>query len=208
MARPQYNPILTFRTLAIVVATSLLGPLCLHAESPPVVFPNNVLLTGPESSQQLVVTQLLESGRTSDRTRTVDYTSSDTMIVSVNSRGVITPNREGQTTVEVRGADWAKTIPVKVQGISDPIPVSFRGDIQPILTKAACNSGGCHGKAEGQNGFKLSVFAFDDAFDHDSITRHGRGRRINIAAPDTSLLLRKATGLLPHGGGRLSLIHI
>ncbi len=202
MARPQYNPILPFRTLAIVVATSLLGPLFLHAESPPVVFPNNVLLTGPESSQQLVVTQLLESGRTSDRTRTVDYTSSDTMIVSVNSRGVITPNREGQTTVEVRGADWAKTIPVKVQGISDPIPVSFRGDIQPILTKAACNSGGCHGKAEGQNGFKLSVFAFDDAFDHDSITRHGRGRRINIAAPDTSLLLRKATGLLPHGGGR------
>ena len=203
MSGPRYKPILLVQRIGVAALLFLLlDPVNTQAASPPVVFPNNILLTGPESSQQLVVTQILDSGRTADQTRDVDYTSSDDEIVEVSSQGVITPKNEGQTTVEVRRGSWTTRIPVKVQGIRSPIPVSFRGDIQPILTKAACNSGGCHGKAEGQNGFKLSVFAFDDTFDHDSITRHGRGRRINVAAPDTSLILRKATGLVPHGGGR------
>src|SRR5262245_7902613 len=33
----------------------------------------------------------------------------------------------------------------------------FENDIEPILSRYGCNSSGCHGKAEGQNGFKLSV---------------------------------------------------
>ena len=37
----------------------------------------------------------------------------------------------------------------------------FENDILPILGRYGCNSSGCHGKAEGQGGFKLSVFAFD-----------------------------------------------
>ena len=130
------------------------------------------------------------------------YRTSDSNIITIDSLGVVKPINEGAATVIVELNEWSKTIPVTVEGLKTPRPVSFRSDIQPILTKAACNSGGCHGKAEGQNGFKLSVFAFDDDFDHDSITRHGRGRRINIASPASSLLLKKATGLLPHGGGR------
>ena len=31
----------------------------------------------------------------------------------------------------------------------------------PLLSKLGCNAGGCHGKASGQNGFKLSLFGFD-----------------------------------------------
>ena len=31
--------------------------------------------------------------------------------------------------------------------------VYFGTDVVPILTKLGCNSGGCHGKATGQNGF-------------------------------------------------------
>lgn len=171
-------------------------------QSTPIVFPNEVSLTGPESSQQFVVNQRLENGRTSDLTRVVEYSVSDTAIATVNSHGMLVPLQEGETQLLIRHGQWSQQIPIKIQGIESPTPVDFRGDIQPILTKAACNSGGCHGKAEGQNGFKLSVFAFDDTFDHDSITRHGRGRRINIAAPESSLLIRKATGLIPHGGGR------
>ena len=176
-------------------------------QTSPDVFPTAISLTGPESSQQLVVNRHLQSGRTTDLTRVVKYSIADAAIAKVNSHGMVMPLKEGETHLLVRHGQWSQRIPITVSGIKSPTPVDFRVDIQPILTKAACNSGGCHGKAEGQNGFKLSVFAFDDTFDHDSITRHARGRRINVAAPESSLLLRKATGMLPHGGGRKVMMH-
>ncbi len=79
--------------------------------------------------------------------------------------------------------------------------VTFERDIEPILTRAGCNAGACHGKARGQNGFALSLLGFDPAFDHDAIVREGRGRRVFPAVPEESLLLRKATARVPHGGG-------
>lgn len=81
------------------------------------------------------------------------------------------------------------------------VSLSFENDIIPILTRFGCNTSGCHGKAEGQNGFKLSVFGFDPVADYQSLTQEGRGRRTQTALPEQSLLLTKAAGLVPHGGG-------
>jgi hypothetical protein len=78
----------------------------------------------------------------------------------------------------------------------------FETDIEPILTVRGCNSGGCHGKSGGQNGFALSLFAFDPAFDHASIVSAARGRRLAPASPQESLLIQKGTGAVPHGGGK------
>ncbi|MBC7856799.1 MAG: DUF1553 domain-containing protein [Pirellulaceae bacterium] len=80
--------------------------------------------------------------------------------------------------------------------------IDFRNDIEPILSRHGCNAGGYHGKASGQNGFKLSLFGFDAALDHDEIVKRARGRRVSVSAPEQSLLLVKATGTVPHGGGR------
>ncbi len=80
--------------------------------------------------------------------------------------------------------------------------VTFERDIQPILAKYACNSGSCHGKARGQNGFSLSLLGFDNTADHEAITTEGRGRRIFPNSPDASLLLKKASGQVAHGGGK------
>ena len=80
--------------------------------------------------------------------------------------------------------------------------VRFGTDIVPILTKLGCNGGGCHGKATGQNGFKLSLLGFEPDQDYESLVAEGRGRRLSQAAPDRSLLLLKATSSVPHGGGR------
>jgi hypothetical protein len=79
---------------------------------------------------------------------------------------------------------------------------TFERDIQPILTRYGCNAGACHGKARGQNGFALSLLAYDHDFDYHAITTEARGRRIFPANPQFSLLLRKATGQVPHGGGK------
>jgi len=78
---------------------------------------------------------------------------------------------------------------------------SFELDVLPILTARGCNQGACHGKARGQNGFQLSLLAFDPDFDYAALTQQARGRRVFPAAPERSLMLQKATAALPHGGG-------
>ena len=81
-------------------------------------------------------------------------------------------------------------------------PVSFVNEVVPILTKAGCNGGACHGKSGGQNGFRLSLFGFEPAEDFEHLVIEGRGRRLSPSAPDYSLLLRKGMAAVPHTGGR------
>jgi hypothetical protein len=90
------------------------------------------------------------------------------------------------------------TVPSAAYGAE---PFHFENDILPILSRYGCNSSGCHGKAEGQGGFKLSVFASDPEADFAALTKEGRGRRTFPAKPEESLLLRKGTGRTAHGGG-------
>ena len=80
--------------------------------------------------------------------------------------------------------------------------VSFELDVVPILSKAGCNGGGCHGALAGKGGFRLSLFGYDPASDHLAITRDARGRRVDLAEPGASLLLTKPTTAVPHKGGR------
>ena len=80
--------------------------------------------------------------------------------------------------------------------------VSLVNDVVPVLTKAGCNAGTCHAKAgNGQNGFQLSLLGFEPKEDFEHLLKEGRGRRISLASPESSLILQKATGEMPHGGG-------
>jgi hypothetical protein len=107
------------------------------------------------------------------------------------------------------GLLWCGLLPAIFSG--SPLPAmepaaskqwSFTNDILPILTRHGCNAGSCHGKAIGQNGFKLSLFGFDPQQDHAAIVHDALGRRVSPAAPDDSLLLLKATARMAHGGGQ------
>lgn len=88
-----------------------------------------------------------------------------------------------------------------VASAAEPVP-TFESDIQPLLTRFGCNAGACHGKARGQNGFQLSLLAYDHDFDFNAIVTEARGRRLFPANPAFSLLLRKASGQVAHGGGK------
>jgi hypothetical protein len=173
---------------------------CIAAESLS-VRPAKVLLDNPEASQQLIVTHIAGQ-QSEDLTHRVQYKSENTGIAVVTKTGRVLPRREGQTFLSITHNHESIRIPVLVRGLNSPQPVSFRNEIIPILSKAGCNSGGCHGKAEGQNGFKLSVFGYDPLADHNALTKEGRGRRISIATPRQSLLLTKSLATTPHGGGR------
>src|SRR5436190_18925301 len=73
-------------------------------------------------------------------------------------------------------------------------PPTYERDVLPVLTRAGCNAGACHGKARGQNGFQLSLLGFDRDFDYNALAREGRGRRTMPEAPEFSLVLRKPAG--------------
>lgn len=80
-------------------------------------------------------------------------------------------------------------------------PVTFLRDVAPILNKASCTSGPCHGAAKGKNGFKLSLRGYDPQFDYESLLYDLSGRRFNRAEPGRSLMLAKPVMQVAHGGG-------
>ncbi len=88
------------------------------------------------------------------------------------------------------------------QASADEKRLSFANDVMPIFFQAGCNQGTCHGSARGKDGFALSLFGFDKRGDYFRLTQELIGRRINMAVPEESLLLLKATGAVPHTGGQ------
>jgi Protein of unknown function (DUF1553)/Protein of unknown function (DUF1549) len=168
------------------------------ADASPKVFPPRVAFRGPDAVQQLVV----EGSGSTDLTASARYRSNDPSVAAVDSQGAITACGDGSTTVVVETDGGDATVPVSVSQFAPGPPVHFANQITPVFTKLGCNSGGCHGKASGQNGFKLSLLGFEPDFDYDSLVKEGRGRRVFPATPEESLLLKKATGRSPHGGGR------
>ncbi|MDX1930536.1 MAG: hypothetical protein SFV81_28690, partial [Pirellulaceae bacterium] len=78
--------------------------------------------------------------------------------------------------------------------------VHFDTEIMPLVTKAGCNSGACHGAAAGRGGFHLSLLGADPAADYEAIVQTLEGRRINSANPERSLIYAKPAGQLEHGG--------
>lgn len=80
--------------------------------------------------------------------------------------------------------------------------VTFRNHVMPILAKAGCNSGACHGNMNGKGGFKLSLRGESPALDLETISRSQLGRRVNLTDAVDSLLLRKATASIAHEGGK------
>src|SRR5262249_49544738 len=90
---------------------------------------------------------------------------------------------------------------VKVSKTKEAAAESFRNQIIPVLTKAGCNSGACHGALAGKGGLKLSLRGYDPEADHFVLTRQATGRRIDRLEPAQSLLLRNPTLAVNHGGG-------
>ncbi|MEO1972066.1 MAG: DUF1549 and DUF1553 domain-containing protein [Pirellulaceae bacterium] len=165
------------------------------------VLPTKIVLGGLNREQQIVVTAISQDGQQFDVTHRCQIASDDPVICVCDGTR-LQGRTDGETSVRIRFESLEQTIPVKVAGYGEYPPVHFRRDVIPLLSKTGCNNGGCHGKAAGQNGFKLSVFGFDAVADLNAMVKEGRGRRLFHANPKNSLLLLKATGQTPHGGGQ------
>ena len=165
-------------------------------------FPTKLTIKGSDDAPQLVISALLSNGRLQDLTGDVTYKIADTKIADVQKSGRVMPLGNGDTTITATFAGKSVTIPLKAELVGENLPINFPNQVVPLFTKLTCNNGGCHGKASGQNGFKLSLLGFEPELDFMTLVKEGRGRRLFPAAPEKSLLLQKATGQAPHGGGR------
>ncbi|MBL4883707.1 MAG: DUF1553 domain-containing protein [Planctomycetaceae bacterium] len=161
-----------------------------------------VILRGRDDRRQLEVTAFMRDGKLIDYTRDVTWSIEPADLAEIGSTGLIIPQKNGNGFLLVKTALGVESKrPLKVTGLDVDRSINFKHQITPIFTKLGCNGGGCHGKASGQNGFRLSLLGFYPQDDYEFLVNESRGRRLFPAAPDESLLLTKGAGVVPHGGG-------
>jgi hypothetical protein len=165
------------------------------------VHPAQVQLKGLDDTAQVVVTGVL-AARRQDLTGDVKYEVSNPAVVRVTTAGRIVPLTNGTADITAVYGDKKASLKVTTDSCDVNLPINFTNQVVPIFTKLGCNSGGCHGKSGGQNGFALSLLGFVPELDYASLVKEARGRRLMPSAPEHSLLLLKATGTMAHAGGK------
>ncbi len=168
----------------------------LHAE------PSSVRIEKATDYVQLLCTATLPGGARTDATRLTQWRI-EGAVGQISPQGRFTPLQSGQGRIVGELAGQRVEIPAEVAlGIDEYVP-DFSRDVEPVLSRAGCNAGTCHGAAKGKNGFKLSLRGYDPIVDHCALTDDLAARRINMASPGDSLMLLKPTAAVPHQGGRV-----
>ena len=165
------------------------------------ISPESFTITADDPGLQLLAAEETETAR--DRTAEVRWTTEPSGLAAIEAGGYLRPKAAGVVTVRAAmagspapAAEAKVTIEPRTTRTWD-----FGEDVVPILTRLGCNTGACHGRLEGQNGFHLSLFGYDPASDYQAVVRDAGQRRLSRLAPEESLFLAKATGRVPHVGG-------
>jgi Protein of unknown function (DUF1553)/Protein of unknown function (DUF1549) len=173
---------------------------CGRASAELKVYPPTIALAGKHDTSALVVVDE-QAGRTvADLTAKATFAIANPKIAKFDG-GRVVPLADGETTITATVNGQSASAKLVVTGTAKPTAWSFRHHVEPVLTRAGCNSGACHGALAGKGGLKLSLRGYDPESDHFVLTRQTLARRIDGSEPENSLLLKKAAKLMPHGGG-------
>jgi hypothetical protein len=176
--------------------------------------PASRTLRGSGAGQQFLAIGTMPDGMERDFTKEVSWAVSSAGLASISTTGHLEALHDGAVTVTARLAKQSASAAVRIENVAATHEFSFGLDIGIILTRKGCNGSACHGGVKGRGGFKLSSGALHPADDYEWIVKGGtyqvltaevkgpRNPRIDIAHPEKSLILMKATGSVPHGGGR------
>ncbi|QEG01634.1 WD domain, G-beta repeat [Stieleria maiorica] len=170
------------------------------------VSPQSAEFQSPYAYVQLVVTATTTDGDTIDVTRACNIETPE--FITAGAAGLLCGTQNGGGEVVVSLGEHRDSVKVVANNISQGSDgaigaVDFIRDVNPVLSRLGCNQGTCHGAQKGKNGFKLSLRGYDPIFDLRALTDDLAARRINAAAPEESLMLRKPLGQTPHQGGVL-----
>ncbi|MEO1524781.1 MAG: DUF1549 domain-containing protein [Planctomycetota bacterium] len=169
------------------------------------VTPAAVELSSPYDYCQLVVTGTTSEGDQVDLTRAGSWQLP--AFAKHAGGGLVRPLGNGTGEAVFVWDGRTITLPIRADRIvgedASIGATDFIRDVNPVLSRLGCNAGTCHGAQKGKNGFKLSLRGYDPIFDLRALTDDLAARRINPAAPEESLMLRKPLGETPHQGGSL-----
>jgi hypothetical protein len=189
-------------------ASTASAPATAAAASPVVLelTPGSLTLAPGDDGAQLIVESRGGPLGRRDVTADVDWRAEPAGVVTIEPGGYLRPVADGSATIRAGHEGVWATASVRVEGRGSGSgvagrPWDFGEDVVPVLTRSGCNTGSCHGRAEGQNGFHLSLFGYDPAGDYQALTHEALGRRIDRIDPARSLMLLKGTGRVPHPGG-------
>ncbi len=177
------------------------------------IFPESATLREKGASQRFLVIGRFADGLERDLTSASQFGLGDTGLASVDEAGKVSALADGETELKAEIQGHTLRAAVRVVDSGRETPLSFERAVSPVLTKTGCNGSGCHGGVKGRGGFKLSLNSLNPRDDYDWIVRGGvyhvlspeAGEplvpRIDLAEPAESLLLKKPTFAIPHGGG-------
>lgn len=165
------------------------------------VYPPEIQLDSARDFQSFVAVLTRPDGVTVDISDQVQWTIVGDEVARLDEF-VLHPLADGEAQLVAEYQGVRQSISLRVHQANVKPEISFEQDVMPILTRAGCNTGACHGAARGKDGFGLSLFGYDPQGDYFRITREVGFRRINLAVPADSLLLRKSVGAVAHSGGK------
>jgi hypothetical protein len=196
----RYNP-LGIAALALTVCFSVRFASAGEAGPTLSIEPPEIRLIGADSRQQLAVSLRSQDGSVHDVTAQCRYGVDRPTIATIDRGGIARPRSDGEVVLLVGFQDHSVQTRIRVEQSHRALPIGFRTDIVPILSKAGCNAGACHGNLNGKGGFRLSLRGEDPTLDLLALSRDQLARRIDLLAPAESLIVRKPAGQLPHEGG-------
>ena len=168
------------------------------------VQPATIKITKPNEYAQVLITAKLADGTSTDVTRMAKLSFQGGDLVEIDSRAMVRPSDDGKGSLQIAFMGKTATVPVEITGMKQPLRPDYVRDVMPILSKVGCNMGTCHGAKDGKAGFKLSLRGYDPLYDVLAFSDELASRRANIASPEHSLMLLKASGSVPHEGGQLT----
>jgi hypothetical protein len=174
---------------------------CLGEEPNLSLIPGDFKLAGPAARQPLLVEETVGEFFIGQETNGFSFAVDNPAILKIED-GVALPLSNGLATITVSNGGRSASAKVAVEAMGQPFHWSFRNNVQPVLAKAGCSAGACHGAAAGQNGFRLSLRGYDNEGDYLALTRNAFGRRVTPSDPGRSLMLLKPTATVPHKGGK------
>src|SRR5204862_5204360 len=125
-----------------------------------IILPQHIALTAPataddESGEERLIVERSAGGRwVGDVTSAATFRSSAPKVASVGRDGTLRPLAPGSAVVTARVGPVTALVSFQVRvaparGAPGGVR-SFRNQVEPVLTKMGCNSGRCHGAADGQ----------------------------------------------------------
>lgn len=138
------------------------------------VSPPGVHLSGTRDRQLVVVQAAHADGITRDATVEATITPDNPALV-LREGNAFWPVADGASELtDSFGGQTVRALLTVTQAAVTP-PLSFRLDVMPILLRAGCNMGSCHGSARGKG--RLSALAFRLSSQRRLLPPHSRNER-------------------------------